>query len=392
MRRLADRWNTISLRWVCLVGSASLLVSEAQVCAQFIPRSASGNFIYDVGRVGNTTVDQNSRYLGLGGSRWGGGTAAAGNFLGADAAGGAFFGGRLRGAGGGASFGGGAPGGWMVLPAGGGSFARPFAAPPRTGEALFTVAAAPPVLRDDARNESLLERIRLTEQMGLTGPVRDREGVRQIRDETSWTSLRNAPSPIRENDGGERRSYSQILGEQLAAQHRRAVTEAWTWFREGNYGKALRGFETAEVTGRDDPEPAVGMIWAAMANDSQALAHVVFMRLMRNETPVFGLPIDVRNKHTDPEFIASIVTQLGRAARQNPDNVEMAALSVFLCWFSGQQDEALRLADQIRDEHRTSTFASLAAQMRAARAAKPPDGPGTEGEVLPPTARGDRSP
>jgi hypothetical protein len=392
MRRWAGRWNTISLRWVCLVGGAGLLAGVPQVCAQFIPRTGNASFITDVGRVGNTSVAQNNSYLGFRGSSWGGGTAATGNYLEGGGADGASFGGRSRGAGGGAFFGGGAAEGWMVLPVNNGSFARPFAAPPKTGEAQFTVAAAPPVLQDNARNESLLERIKLTEQMGLTAPVRDREGVRQIRDETSWTSLRNAPSPIRDHDGGERRSYSQILGDQLAAEHRRAVAEAWTWFREGNYGKALRGFETAEVTGRDDPEPAVGVIWAAMANDSQALAHVVFMRLMRRETSVFGLPLDVRKKHADPEFVATIVTQMGRAARQNPDNVEMAALSVFLCWFAGQQEEALRLADQIRDEHRTSTFASLATQMRAARAAKPPDRLGAEGGVLPPTARGDRSP
>jgi hypothetical protein len=364
MRLIQFQWGSslaLRPRWVWVWIGFFLQVLQVQ--GQFIPQRGSPYRATEVGRVGWSGVARNSSYLGTGSFGFGGGQVAPGNYAGADAGSGSFLGGRM---GERTSFFGPGMGKGMFLSAPLASgFARQYATAPPAGTGFFTLLGGEPPLKPVARNAALLERIFLTNQLGNTAPARNPEGIGRIRDEMSQRSLDHAPAPERVlNDLGEHRPYSEMLAERLAAERHRAITEGWELFNRGDYGQAVRRFQTAEVADREDPAAAVGIICSAMANESSALANVVFARLLDRGRGVFGLEVNLRTKHVNPDYITAMVSQVGRAARQNPENIQMAAMSAFLLWFSGDHDEALRVADQIYAEHRTSPFAALAAQMR----------------------------
>ena len=207
----------------------------------------------------------------------------------------------------------------------------------------------------------------LTNQLGNTAPVRRRGRDWQIRDALAQQSLDNAPPPesYLEN-AANRRSYSEMLAERIAAEHARAIKEGWQFLSAGNYRQAILCFEAAETANRDDPEAAVGIICAAITDKhpSYQLAYTVLLRVIGRGRVVFDVDIDLRDKHSDPDSVTHMVGSIQRLARQSPADLNLAAMSAFLLWFSGERDEALRVADRIHEEHRTSPFASMAAQMR----------------------------
>ncbi|MFH0982434.1 MAG: hypothetical protein V2A79_12980, partial [Planctomycetota bacterium] len=140
--------------------------------------------------------------------------------------------------------------------------------------------------------------------------------------------------------------------------------EGWERFHDGQYREAVECFAAAEVANPADPQAAIGTVFAAVADRSGALADSVLERLLARGTGVFAMELDVRTKLADPELITQRVANVSRMARQNLDAVSLQAMSAFLLWFTGQHDEALRVADRIHEKDRTSAYAPLAAQMR----------------------------
>ncbi len=340
------------------------LVFDASLAyAQVIPRYVGANRIGVIGEVGNTSVSRNTDYFRAGAGNYGAGAAATGNYLGTGGAARSGFGGRA---------GSGSPllqattgGGMFVSPRGRSGFARLNVAPLPSGTHLFTTDTAPLAVKPTQNNASLLHRMILTSQLGNTAPARRPKWGLQIRDELSQTSLDNASPPEQALDNpADRRSYSEVLAERIAAEHARAIARGWEFFLEGEYHQAIRQFESAEISDPHDAEAAVGVISSAVVDGSHGLAGVVLLRAVKRGQGLFDVKVDLQSKHSDPEVIRHIVVAVSRSARQNPENVNLAATSAFLLWFSGQDDEALRIAERIYEEHRTSPFASMAAQMR----------------------------
>lgn len=161
-----------------------------------------------------------------------------------------------------------------------------------------------------------------------------------------------------------RRSHAEILSRRIAAERARILERAWAFFHDGEYRRAICLFEAAQAAGPEDPEAAVGTICSAMADGSKHLAFTVLSRVMESGQSVFDVDVDLRSRHADPEFVATVLSTSRRNARRDPENVTLAAMAAFLGWFAGEQDEALRVAERIYEEHRTSPFASMAATMR----------------------------
>lgn len=246
------------------------------------------------------------------------------------------------------------------------SFTRPYVGQTVSGTHLFTSmrGSAIPV-RASQRNSRWLHRMMLTNQLGNSAPTRNLKNGRRIRDQLSQISLDNAPSVESYlEDSPERRSYSEVLASRINAECKRAIEDGWEFFREGEYGKAIRRFEAAEVANRDEPEAVVGIICSALMDSGNQLAYTILSRAMVRGQRIFEVEIDLLDLHPNPEFVTDMVAKAGLMARQNPDKEGLVAMSAFLLWFSGQHGESLRLADQIYEEHRTSPFASMAAQMR----------------------------
>ena len=341
---------------------AWLVFGASLAYGQVVPRNLGGRGIQNVGAVGSTSVSRFTDYTRAGAGDYGAGAAAAGNYLGTGGTTQLGFGGRT---GRGASFPAASSGGMFVSPAGRSGFARPYAAPLASGTHLFTMRTARLPVAPTRRNASLLHRMLLTNQLGNTAPARRPKWGRQIRDELSQRSLDNASPPEQALDNpADRRSYSEVLAERIAAEHARAITRGWELFHEGEHLQAIRQFESAEISDPHDAEAVVGIIFSAVVGGSHGLANVVLSRAVKRGQGLFDVDVDLRSKHSDPEVIHRIVVDVSRSARQNTGSINLAAMSAFLLWFSGQQDEALRVAERIYEEHRTSPFASMAAQMR----------------------------
>ncbi|MCK4660538.1 MAG: hypothetical protein KAV82_13540 [Phycisphaerae bacterium] len=331
--------------------------------AQFVPRSTAANKITTVGNVGNTRVAYNNSYLGLGASRFGGGSASSGNYAGMSA-------GVLPGLGGtrgrysspfpplfvGSTF---------IADRSANRFSRAYIAPEPTGAHLITPVGGSLAVTPSPRNAVMFHRMLLTHQLGNTTPARHPQWGLRIRDALSQQSLDNAPNVDSAlGKSPQRRSYSATLADLIAAQQKQAISDGWELFSKGEYRQAIRRFEAAESAGHRDPEAPVGIIFSTIADGGIQLAYVVLLRAIERGQGVFDLELDLRSKHPDPEQLSVVISAISRAARQNPDNVNSVAMSAFLLWFSGERKAALRIAERIHKDHRTSPFASMAAQMR----------------------------
>jgi hypothetical protein len=200
---------------------------------------------------------------------------------------------------------------------------------------------------------------------GGTGPTAAPAYGYRIRDELSRDSLSNAPpADQRLVESPERRSYSDLLRTRITAERDRAVEHGWQMMTQKQFIRAITRFEAAEAADRTCSAARVGIFFAALLDESVARADAALGRIIDSDPEVFKLDIDIRVKCPFPELLAQTTSSLGRAARQNPDKPGALAVNAFYLWFSGEREEALRMADEIHRNHRTSPLAVIAARMR----------------------------
>ena len=150
----------------------------------------------------------------------------------------------------------------------------------------------------------------------------------------------------------------------ITARRTRAISDGWEYYQEGQFGAAIRQFKAAEACDRTDPEAALGIIASSVAHHNNASAQTALSRAITRAPGLFELEIDLHDKHPEPQVLAEYVATLGLVVRKNPDDDSFAGMHAFLLWFTGQQTEALLVADRIYEEHRSSPYAAMAARMR----------------------------
>jgi hypothetical protein len=288
-----------------------------------------------------------------------------------------------------------------------GGFMRPYASVPGSGRHTHTLGyGALPAISGQLQF-ALLRPLILTHNLGNTAPARNRFFGPRIRDSLAQRSLDNAVAPaIWEDRTQKSRSYSQMLGERLAAQQAELRADGWRLLSEGEYRRSIARFQAAKTVDRMDIEAHVGLICSAVierahshdaANEAfsnSELADAVLAQLLELGSNPFGLDIDLREKDLDEAFLLQLASTYGRLARARSteasvqartgtaetereyraEALKWLAMHAFILWHVGDREEALRMADDLYERHRTTIYASMAAMMRGE------DAPGTEAQ------------
>ncbi len=150
--------------------------------------------------------------------------------------------------------------------------------------------------------------------------------------------------------------------------HQRVRTEAWEWFRAGEYRRAARGFETAASLEPSDAESRIGELFSQVSLGAMRTALVVLRELNRHDDDPFVHDLNLTDAYGDPAQARRLrlgrpVRSMGRSA--NPD---ARALYALVLWYLGERDEAIVGASTLAEELSSHTYADWPAKMRAAKA------------------------
>jgi hypothetical protein len=250
----------------------------------------------------------------------------------------------------------------------------------------------------------------LLREYAFLAPVRDAKRGGRIRDRLTNLNLKNLPSDYETltDPSIPRRSYSDMLEARLVAQDKQNLKDAWELFARGEYRPAASRFRLARSPLRQDMQPVLGMFFCELATGQFESALACLDRMIpevtaddvlspdteRTQSNPFGYPVDLRalmelsaapapesgsppsgragERRPRPWSEANLKGILGRldiAAQTNKGRSDYpAAAQAVVRWYAGERDSALQLADQIREEDRTSRYAGMAAQMREALA------------------------
>lgn len=162
------------------------------------------------------------------------------------------------------------------------------------------------------------------------------------------------------------------LGEHIRRQTQlnleRSLELGWEAFTDGEFRRSLRYFQAAAIQGRDEAEPAVGEVLSYLLSGSISAATVNLRQLAgRLDNPfMVELPPRLRGRLADDQVLVRSLLITRRFSETNADTPEAVGLHVFFLWFSGQQDEAIRVAQTLPGIAPLSPFASWPEKLETA--------------------------
>lgn len=153
-----------------------------------------------------------------------------------------------------------------------------------------------------------------------------------------------------------------------------ALSEAWNWFRENEFRRALRAFDAAGSIDRADLEPQVGRFfcYAALSSYTSAITQLRFVS-QRVDQP-FVTFLNVRAKFATENIARDFGLQVQLQTQSSGDAPLLVALHAFTLWHMGEYNEAQRALNGVEAALSGTVFRDWPAKMRAARSAMPAAG------------------
>jgi hypothetical protein len=244
-----------------------------------------------------------------------------------------------------------------------------------------------PSYPDRQTNEMIISASRTADQWSYYHPIREPLRAWPTRDALTEASLANSPPLPDEIDTSNTAAETptQRLAAELETTRLRYLADGWRYlklFQLGKKGDSLLQsrscFESARMLQRDDAEALAGKLLCATADREMASA-TVYLTLLRNVHPnLFDLPYRLDNVFAGEREAEAIVATLGAMSSGTPNDDAVAALHVWFLWTDGQANAAMAAANRLRDNNRSSPFASFVEEIRVqmeAAADKPPPAP-----------------
>ncbi len=160
-----------------------------------------------------------------------------------------------------------------------------------------------------------------------------------------------------------------VLAYDVARSHRRVLQEAWDSFRDGEYRKARRAFESAAVLDSDDYIAQVGMFFSMMQLGSVRAAHTVLLTLNQHDPNPFLHQVNVADVLENRERVALLRARSVVASDAPARAPNVAAMNAFVAWYLGDRDQALTVATAIVRQSPGTPFDDWPVKMRAAMGA-----------------------
>lgn len=170
-------------------------------------------------------------------------------------------------------------------------------------------------------------------------------------------------------------TLEQQLDRTSDVEYQRIRQEAWTLFREGNYRRSIRTFETAITLSPDDLEARIGEIFAYLTLGARRTAAALFTELLRRDENPFRHDLRMRERFGNVADPNTLQLQAGLLSRDEVQNADTSALFTFALWYLGQPDDVIRAAEALARRAQNRPYALWPAKMNAVRGASPPTRP-----------------
>ena len=193
-------------------------------------------------------------------------------------------------------------------------------------------------------------------------------GVVPTTDVSSRNRMLHTAGASAEDGAQSDRMVIPTLQNAVTANHRSVHNDAWAWFAERDYLRAVRAFDAAVLLDRNDHDARIGRVCCLVRLGRYRTASIALARLLRREPNPFARELDVRRRIDDEETVTTIRRRCADHAQRHPDAVESAALDAFILWFLGDPDEAIRTARAAAAMPGGAEYAPWPAWMNAARA------------------------
>ncbi len=167
------------------------------------------------------------------------------------------------------------------------------------------------------------------------------------------------------------------LGQRLRtgadAAHKRVRADAWAWFREAEYRRAARAFETAVMLQPLDAESRIGELFCHLSLGATRTAIAVLGELIRRDRNPLHYDLILTDAYGDASEARRVRVQAQLRASIAGDSADHRALHVLALWYLGEQDEAVVAASSLVRDLPGTAYADWPAKMRAARSAPAPE-------------------
>jgi hypothetical protein len=159
-----------------------------------------------------------------------------------------------------------------------------------------------------------------------------------------------------------------LEGELAAANrslHAQAVSAAWSRFREGQYRRASRMFQTAVLFNPGDLDSAVGEVFSEYNAGAFSTAQVVLAAMVKRFENPFASSLVVADRLGSAAFASELRTRTRLAVQVENLAPEVLALHALVLWYLGERAEAMIAARRL-DAAGSEVFSGWAERMAAA--------------------------
>lgn len=153
----------------------------------------------------------------------------------------------------------------------------------------------------------------------------------------------------------------------------RVRREAWSWFGDGAYRRALRAFEAVGSLDPEDGEARIGKIFCHVTLGAARTALAVFDQLTRRVENPFLYDLDVAAAYGNASDVRRARVQAEWRSQSETANSKLRAMRVLVLWYLGERDEASRAVSALVTDDPDGAYSGWPAMINLARSASPGD-------------------
>lgn len=140
--------------------------------------------------------------------------------------------------------------------------------------------------------------------------------------------------------------------------------EAWALFRDRDYRRAARAFESATRLDSDDFEARVGEMFASLSVGGTVTSVAILAEIARRESNPFTRSVDITSRYATPTEAGRVRIFSQLAMEAAGSSAPLTALHAFVLWQLGDEQQALSTARSLADMPNSGIFREWPRRMR----------------------------
>jgi hypothetical protein len=163
-------------------------------------------------------------------------------------------------------------------------------------------------------------------------------------------------------------TVEQRLRESVVLAHQRLQSGAWQWFREDEFRRAARGFESAARLEPLDVESRIGEVFCHLSLGAISTAVAVQRSLNARNVNPFLAELNLSEAYSNPDRARELGVESGLWGQGAERHADLLALHILVLWYIGESDEAIATAASFARDFANTDYADWPDMMRAAKA------------------------